>query len=1074
MAQRPAPPTAAGGRLFPWRLPVAFLLGIGAIVLNRFYQPALLTAETPPFLFGGALVFLAFLLTGQLGGLIAATLQAGAIAWANIQISGDPILGLLGLLYLLEAWVSWRLVPLTGNLVLAVMAFWYGGGWLLDVGFFLATGRLSGPYVTLLFVKQVFNGIANVLLAQAIAAVLPKAWRPPAAETPQPLRRFTLDRLLLLVLPPAALLGLLYTRATLQDSLSRAKLRQQAMVSDIALEVRQFLTSHEGELSVLTDRVQAIVLAGRTNGAEALLREFEAHRPEIVLAAIADAGGRVTTMAPDTSAGGTPLARPALSSRQYFQELRRERLPVVAPLAPGDFLVSLGDSTGPVIVLGHPMVDSAGAFRGAVLSALDVAALRPLVSGSGVGDGATVTLLDRARRVIISSDPRLPAGLEFGQLMASSLSVGASGEEFAFNAPTGAASAAWTVELRYGIYRPIESASWGVVVDFGAARLHREMLPALQKVIAVFAIVPLLLLGLVRVVSRQISSPLHLVGRAAESIARGRMAAGEALAPLAASPVGEIRDLAGEFVAMGEALAGQAAESRRREAESEERFRRTFENPVVGILHLSPDGQPLRVNDRLLELLAYDREEMLVVPLTRLVPTRSIADVQQAWRNVVTGARPGSTLTTPAVRKDGRTLELQLNFTPVRDEDGRLKYVIVAVEDLTERRALEHQLLQAQKMEAIGLLAGGVAHDFNNLLTPIMGYTDMALEQTGHDPSLASDLQQIRAAAERARDLTQQLLAFGRKQVLEMRPVHLGEVLEQFRRLLRPLVRENIVLTTSTDADLGMVRADVTQVQQVIMNLCVNAVDAMPDGGHLTLEARNLAITDPDTARSLEIEPGLYVALVVRDTGHGMTPEVRGHLFEPFFTTKERGKGTGLGLATVYGIVRQHDGAIQVTSAPGRGTTFTVFFPRVEARQTPRPAPDGATDRRSRTRDEWILVVEDEPAVRQLLRTILQRRGYRVMEATSGEEALTRLEGIDGQLPLLCTDVIMPGMSGRELFDRLRTRYPRLRALFVSGYTGEALGAARRGLEPGTAFLQKPFAPEDLIRRLDQLLDESR
>jgi signal transduction histidine kinase/CheY-like chemotaxis protein len=447
-------------------------------------------------------------------------------------------------------------------------------------------------------------------------------------------------------------------------------------------------------------------------------------------------------------------------------------------------------------------------------------------------------------------------------------------------------------------------------------------------------------------------------------------------------------------------------------------------------------------------------------------------EAEEVWRRVVSGELPGATLATPAIRKDGRTLQLQWAITPVRDDDGSIKYLIVGVEDLTERRALEQQLLQAQKMEAVGLLAGGVAHDFNNLLTPIIGYSEMALEEVGPDSPLGSDLQQIQAAAERARDLTQQLLAFGRKQILEMRAVNLGELLNQFRRLLRPLVRENVVLTTHADADLDMVRADVTQVQQVLMNLCVNAVDAMPDGGRLTLEAHNFTLADSDTAFALEVEPGPYVALMVADTGHGMGPEVRRHLFEPFFTTKERGKGTGLGLATVYGIVRQHGGAIRVESAAGKGTTFTVLLPRTELRAAPRPLANPVPEGAPRRRNEWILVVEDEPAVRRLLNTILTRRGFHVVEATSGEDALEQIERMDGHLPLLCTDIIMPGISGRVLYERLRIRYPGLKALFVSGYTGEALGEAGRSLEPGTAFIQKPFAPEELIRRLDQLIEE--
>jgi PAS domain S-box-containing protein len=1069
MASSPPQLPTAAHRPDTWRLLAAFGLGLGAIALNALYQPALLAAETPVFRFGGALVFLAFLFCGQAGGLLAAALQGFAIAVPILRIDGDVWMAMVGLLHLLEAWIAWRLTPVTRNLVISVMAFWYGAGWLLDIALFVPSGHLSLPILTVKFVQQVFNGIINALLAQGLYAALPRAWQLISTEPPQLLRRFTFDRLLLIALPPAVLLVLLYTRATLRDSLGRAKLQQQAVVSDIALEVRHFLTTHQAALGVLASRVNGSILLGRLDSVPTQLREYRTARPLVNLAAYADSTGQIREIAPDTLADGRPVQKRSVSDRPYFQELRAAQLPVVTPLISGTLRI-LGRSN-PVVLLGHPLTDPSGAFLGAVVASLDVEAMRPLIVKSQLGPDATVLLVDRSRRVISSTDPRLPTGLEFGPLMANTTDVGESGEEFTYYPP--ASSADSTSSRRYAVFRPIDGANWGVVLDFGATGLYTQLAPALAPVIAVIGLAPLLLFGLVRLVSWQVSNPLQLVRRATESISRGEVAAEDALAPLAASPVREIRNLADEFVVMGGALARQAAESRHREAESEERFSRTFENPVVGILHLSPEGKVLRVNTRLMELLGFTREELLQMSLSHLIPERVLVDADAAWRRVVSGELPGATLATPAIRKDGRTLQLQWAITSVRDDEGSVKYVIVGVEDLTERRALEQQLLQAQKMEAVGLLAGGVAHDFNNLLTPIIGYSEMALEQVGQDTPLGSDLLQIQAAAERARDLTQQLLAFGRKQVLEMRPVNLGEVLDQFRRLLRPLVRENIVLTTHVDADLGMVRADVTQVQQVLMNLCVNAVDAMPDGGRLTLEARNFTLADSETAFALEVEPGPYVALLVLDTGHGMGAEVRRHLFEPFFTTKERGKGTGLGLATVYGIVRQHGGAIRVGSAPGEGTAFTVLLPRVESRAAPRPSPAGVPQGRAPTRDQWILVVEDEPAVRRLLNTILTRRGYRVMEATSGEEALAKIEHLDGPLPLLCTDIIMPGISGRVLFERLRGKYPELKALFVSGYTGEALGVAGRDLEPGTAFIQKPFAPEDLVRRLDQLIEES-
>jgi signal transduction histidine kinase/CheY-like chemotaxis protein len=385
-----------------------------------------------------------------------------------------------------------------------------------------------------------------------------------------------------------------------------------------------------------------------------------------------------------------------------------------------------------------------------------------------------------------------------------------------------------------------------------------------------------------------------------------------------------------------------------------------------------------------------------------------------------------------------------------------------------QQRVLEGQLSESQKMEGIGRLAGGVAHDFNNLLTAILGYADL-LESQLEDESLKADVREIRLAGDRATALTRQLLAFSRRQVLQPRTLDLNSVVSNIEKMLERLIGEDIKLVARLEPALGNVKADPGQLEQVITNLAVNARDAMPKGGTITFETANVAL-DPDfVAGHRGAHTGPHVVLKIADTGTGMSEEVRGHAFEPFFTTKARGKGTGLGLATAYGIVKQSGGYITVDSEPGRGTTFRIYLPlvtsRVEASEVGvRPAetsPRGS---------ETILLVEDESSVRGMCRTILRALGYTVLEAVSGDEALEVARSYTGVIHLVVTDVIMPGMSGSVLWDRLRELRRDSKVLFMSGYTDDAI-ASHGVLDPGIAFLQKPFTPQGLAEKVRDVLD---
>ncbi|MDB5310155.1 MAG: Blue-light-activated protein [Gemmataceae bacterium] len=418
--------------------------------------------------------------------------------------------------------------------------------------------------------------------------------------------------------------------------------------------------------------------------------------------------------------------------------------------------------------------------------------------------------------------------------------------------------------------------------------------------------------------------------------------------------------------------------------------------------------------------------------------------------------------------KDGRVVTCEWFNTPLVADDGKFVGLLCLAQDVTQRRVLEEQFRQAQKMEAVGQLAGGVAHDFNNLLTIINGYSDLLLGSLPPGDPSRELLAEIHKAGERSAGLTRQLLAFSRKQVLATWILDLNAVVADTTSLLRRVIGEDVRLSTAPGRGLWPVRADAGQVEQVLLNLAVNARDAMPRGGKLTIETANVELDEGYASSHSDARPGSHVLLAVADTGHGMTPEVRAKIFEPFFTTKEVGKGTGLGLATVYGIVKQSGGHIGVNSEVGVGTTFKVYLPRVEPEggavndPSRRPTPPRGS--------ETILVVEDEPAVRALTRHVLRQAGYAVLEAADGDTALRVAAGHAGPIHLLVTDVVMPGFGGREVAEQLAGRHPGMRVLFVSGYTDDAV--VRHGvLYDRVNFLQKPFTPIALAQKVREVLD---
>jgi CheY-like chemotaxis protein len=374
------------------------------------------------------------------------------------------------------------------------------------------------------------------------------------------------------------------------------------------------------------------------------------------------------------------------------------------------------------------------------------------------------------------------------------------------------------------------------------------------------------------------------------------------------------------------------------------------------------------------------------------------------------------------------------------------------------------------KLKAVGLLAGGVAHDFNNLLTVITGYSELLLQKIGNESPMHAEVEEIKRAGERATSLTQQLLAFSRRQIIEPKVVNLDSLVAEMHKMLTRLIGEDIALQASTGKSLGSVKIDPGQFQQILMNVVVNARDAMPDGGKIVIETANVDLDEGYCAVHPYVTPGRFVMLSVSDTGKGMSEEVKAHIFEPFFTTKERGSGTGLGLATTYGAVKQAGGSIEVYSEVGIGTTFKIYLPRIEE-EAVKPVKD---DRPSGIQGgpETVLVVEDEDTLRTLCERILGDLGYRVMPARNGAEAIALAQGYGDRIDLLLTDVVMPGMNGRELATQMVLHHPEMQVLFMSGYTDDAIG--KHGvLDEGVSFIGKPYTPLALARKVREILDKA-
>jgi two-component system cell cycle sensor histidine kinase/response regulator CckA len=502
---------------------------------------------------------------------------------------------------------------------------------------------------------------------------------------------------------------------------------------------------------------------------------------------------------------------------------------------------------------------------------------------------------------------------------------------------------------------------------------------------------------------------------------------------------------------------------------SEAGFRSVVEDAPYGIYRASPEGKLLRVNPALQKMLGYNQPDELMGKDLQTEIFRHEAEFQRLTETL-TRANELTDVETEWNKQDGSHITVRCSGRRVNNEDGELTYFEVFAEDVSQKRVLERQLRMAQRMEAIGRLSGGIAHDFNNLLGVIIGYSGLLKKALGGSPELFEHALEIEKAGRRAASLTKQLLAFSRQQVMTPTVLNLNALATDMEKMLPRLLGEDIQVTLELDPALGNVKADQSQIEQVIMNLAVNARDAMPSGGKLKLRTYNAEMDKNYTNKHPGSKVGSYIVMSVADSGTGIDPDTLAHIFEPFFTTKEVGKGTGLGLATVYGIVKQSNGYIWVDSMPGKGASFEIYLPRhigeaaLEQELAPVMKSQG---------HETILLAEDSAPLRKLAQGFLETAGFRVISAGSGEEALEVAARFGGQIDLLLTDVVMPGMNGRVLAENFLARQPGMKVLYMSGYTDSFI-AGHGVLEMGTHLLHKPFSEEVLVQKVREILDGAK
>ncbi|PWB65138.1 MAG: hypothetical protein C3F14_05865, partial [Deltaproteobacteria bacterium] len=799
-----------------------------------------------------------------------------------------------------------------------------------------------------------------------------------------------------------------------------------------------------------------VVQAPETKACSDLAADLLRHIPRYRNFGVIDPAGDVVCSALP------PAGRINVSERDYFRRAMETQ-----DFAGGSFQV--GKITRrPGINFAYPVKDGKDRLRGAVFVAMDIEEFSRIGKeiGESLPPGATLTKID-AEGIVLGRNPRDEGltGKPFPDMTLVEPLLSKGGGMAAGTGKTGEAIVFAVAKVPYSMMGKEIFVVMSVPEGVAFAEIHH----AYSRYLYLLAVCIALALCLVWFGSAYfIQRPLAAIFRATDKVAGGD--AGVRLGP--PYDKGELGDLARGFDRMTESIAARGAEREQaREAllRSEEKYRSIIRNSPLGIYRTTPEGRFLMVNPALVRMLGYDSEEDLLRVRLDTDVFRHPGERRRILDTYVDRESSGVlVINVDWKRKDGKILHVRASGTAVRNADGSPAYYEVFVEDETERRALETQFLHSQRLEAVGRLAGGIAHDFNNLLSVILGYCEILAGRLEGDGESRSKLEEIGKAAARAADLTRQLLAFSRKQVLNPKVVILNDVIENAKNMFQRLIGEDIELQLNLSPDSGRVRIDPGQLEQVIMNLVINARDAMPGGGKLVIETRKIDFSEPQHRLHGEVDmaAGSYALVALTDSGCGMDEATMRNIFEPFFTTKEAGKGTGLGLSTVYGIVKQSGGYVWPYSEPGVGTTMKIYLPRIEGMAESAPERTAALPERG---SETVLVVEDDASIRDLIRQFLEGFGYRILTAGGSAEAYRIAAAHPGPIHLLVTDVIMPGESGTRLAEHLVRTRPELKVLYISGYSDDAI-SVHGVLKAGTYFLSKPFSKDMLANKVREVL----
>lgn len=870
--------------------------------------------------------------------------------------------------------------------------------------------------------------------------------------------RFRLALLVLLAIVPFVLLILFNTR--------EQRLKTVESVHGEALRLAHLVAAEEQEWQDNTrDLLVKLAASPQVQDHDAtacnrLLAELLKQNPPYANLGVIEPDGALF-------ASAVPVNNPInLGDRSYFRLALKNR-----EFSLGDYQMGrvLGKAT---ICCGYPVLDGAGRVQRVVYASVDLSWLNNMIHGREIGflppiaGGAMILLIDRNGKVLISR--HLNRGNSLLQLTARTPLIDqvlkkGDGTLEALD-PNG--------KLCLFAFTPVPGFEKGGAM-YLALGLPKESLFAesdklLRRNLIGFVIGILLAVTLPLIFGNCfILNRIKALLNTTRGLALGNLTARTGLA----HGPGELRELACAIDDMASALqrreseAGQAKEALRR---SEELFRFLIEHALDITLIVNRDATIRYVSPSIEQVSGFKPEALIGRSIREFIHQDDIERFMETLVHEASRAEGSSRVEYQMLHQDGSWRLLEGVCNNLLDTPAVTGSVVNA-RDITQRRQLEEQLHHSQKMESIGRLAGGVAHDFNNLLTVILGYTNlMLLGMDGQQDANTDKLQEIHKAAERAAGLTHQLLAFSRRQILQPRVLDFNAVIENLEKMIRRLIGEDIDLSVSLQPGLGRVKIDPGQMEQVLMNLVINARDAMPDGGRLIIRTEDVELDETAIRWPLDLKPGPYVALTVVDTGVGMDAATASRIFEPFFTTKERGKGTGLGLATAYGVVTQSEGSLVVESEPGKGTTFRIYLPQVVEEFASAEGLEPAIDSSRGT--ETILILEDEKAVRTLVRDVLELYGYTVLEAYSTEDALDMAEDYGGIIHLFVTDVILPRMSGRDVAEKISLTHPEVKVLFMSGYTDTTI--FRHGvLDPGMAFLQKPFTPEVLVYKVRDVLN---